>query len=107
MLLFMGLISMIFLLPSCHVLERKEAKSEEVSSRGIASRAVRLGRFTREASFVRISSGKFEMGWRGALGEDRRVSVEIRKPFMMMATEVTQKQYFQVMGRILLSLKGK
>ena len=78
------------------MIERREAKSKEVSKRRIASgwglSYVDLG------LFIEIPAGKFVMGGsRGERsGDEDQASVEIRKPFAIMETEVTQKQYFQV-----------
>ena len=58
-----------------------------------------------QAQFVKIPEGSFIMRAVGArvflrlLGEEQNVSVEISKSFEIMSTEVTQQQWFYVMGQ--------
>ena len=95
------LISSVLLLSGCHLLERKSVKSEEVSKRGIAN----VGSIPR-FSFRQIPAGVFEMGSPRSeksreldeSGKDGHpVRVEISKSFLIMETEVTQSQWYQVM----------
>ncbi|MDE0092870.1 MAG: formylglycine-generating enzyme family protein [Oligoflexia bacterium] len=91
-ILFLFVIA--FVLPSCDLLEKREAKKEELEKREVAS----YGGVSPQSglvpvfSFVRIPAGNFLMG-------DKGVPVEISRPFMMMTTEVTQEQWFQVTGK--------
>ena len=104
-------------LTGCHLMLKKRVKNEEVSKCGklivdggygnpadssSESPPVNLG------VFCRISKGKFMMG--SPLSESSRqsneggrdgrpVRVEITKDFEMMEQEVTQSQWFQVMGK--------
>ena len=108
---FIGLIVAVFLLPSCHLIGKREAKNTSVEKRGIA--AGKSSFYYRGVSpqsdlvpvfsFRRIPKGEFVMG--SPRGERDRDSsedqkpVEISKAFEIMETEVTQKQWFQVTGR--------
>ena len=105
-----SLISVFFLLSSCHLLERREAKSEKGDlKRGIASDySGSHGGKVPVFKFVRIRAGEFMMG--SPLSEKYRqsdeggrdgkpVRVEISKPFDMMITEVTQRQWYEVTGK--------
>ena len=91
---FVSLLVMVFILPSCDLLEKRGAKKGEIEKRGVAS----YGGVSPQSgllpafSFVRIEAGNFLMG-------DERVPVEISRPFMMMTTEVTQEQWYQVTGK--------
>ena len=86
------------LLTTCHCIEKKVAATE-FSKREIAS----VNSFSVVLSFTfrTIPAGKFIMGsppsdWKRDSDEAQK-SVEITKPFEIMTTEVTQKQWFQVM----------
>ena len=95
-------ISVSLLLASCHSLVRKSAEKKEVSNQQIEIASVRP-----LFSFQRIPAGSFTMGSPlsergrdGDEGSDRgQVKVEITKPFEIMTTEVTQRQWFIVMKR--------
>ena len=106
---FIGLLGVIFLLPSCHLIGKREAKNTSVEKRGIAAGKSSFyynGGVSPQSdlapvfSFRRIPKGEFEMG--SPLGEKGRYEneaqkpVEISKAFEIMETEVTQKQWFQV-----------
>ena len=91
---FVSLLVMAFVLPSCDLLEKRGAKKGEIEKRGVASHvgvSPQSG-LAPAFSFVRIAEGKFLMG-------NKRAPVEISKPFLMMTIEVTQEQWFQVTGR--------
>ena len=103
------LISSVLLLSGCHLLERKAVKSEEVSKREIAADLSGYygGGSIPAFVFRRIRAGEFEMG--SPLSEKNRgmdengrdghpVRVKISKSFLIMETEVTQSQWYQVMG---------
>ena len=108
---FIGLIGLIFLLPSCHLIGKREAKNTSSEKRGIAAgkssfyyiRGVRPKSIADVFSFRRIPKGEFVMGSprdeRGRGNNEDQKPVEISKAFEIMETEVTQKQWFQVMGR--------
>ena len=109
---FIGLIGLIFLLPSCHLIGKREAKNTSSEKRGIAAgkSSFYYGRGVRPKSnlapvfsFRRIPKGEFEMGSprgeRGRYENEAQKPVEISKAFEIMETEVTQKQWFQVTGR--------
>ena len=110
----MSFILVVFLLPSCHLLKRKEAKKEEAGVRGIAS--FENSGLIKNSKFVRIPAGEFMMGSpanerhrdEDENGRDgKQVRVKISKPFMMMATEVTQSQYLLVMSKSPSELKRR
>ena len=109
---FISLIVSVFLLPSCHLIGKREAKNTSSEKRGIA--AGKSSFYYKEGvssqsnlapvfSFRRIPKGEFVMG--NPLGERNRDEneaqkpVEISKAFEIMETEVTQKQWFQVTGK--------
>ena len=104
---FIGLIGVIFLLPSCHLIGKREAKNTSVEKRGIAAgkSSFYYNEFDLASvfSFRRIPKGEFEMGSprgeRGREGDEAQKPVKISKAFEIMDTEVTQKQWFQVTGR--------
>ena len=91
--------SLLIILTSCHSLEKRWAKSQKFQADKIVLigvKEVNLG------SFQKIPAGKFMMGspsneWRRWDNENQQ-PVEITKPFKIMATEVTQRQWFQMMG---------
>ena len=104
---FISLIVSVFLLPSCHLIGKREAKNTSVEKRGIA--ADLSGGVSPQSnlapifSFRRIPKGEFKMGSprgeRNRYSNEDRKPVEISKAFEIMETEVTQKQWFQVTGR--------
>ena len=108
---FIGLIGLIFLLPSCHLIGKREAKNTSVEKRGIAAgrssfyygRGVRPKSIAVVFSFRRIPKGEFAMGSplgeRGRDSDEAQKLVKISKAFEIMETEVTQKQWFQVTGK--------
>ena len=98
----MSLCVIGFALPSCDLLEKRMASKEELEKRGVAryKGPSPQSSLAPVFSFVRIEEGKFFMGEEGA-------PVEISRPFMMMTTEVTQEQWFQVMGGHSLRFKKK
>ena len=113
---FISLIVSVFLLPSCHLIGKREAKNTSSEKRGIAADlSGYYGGVSPQSnlapvfSFRRIPKGVFIMGSprgsRGRRGERNRgwdeaqKPVEISKAFEIMETEVTQKQWFQVTGK--------
>ena len=109
---FIGLIVAVFLLPSCHLIGKREAKNTSVEKRGIAAGKSSFyynGGVSPQSnsapvfSFRRIPKGEFIMGSprdeRGRDSNEDQKPVEISKAFEIMETEVTQKQWFQVTGR--------
>ena len=104
---FISLIVAVFLLPSCHLIGKREAKNTSFEKRGIATgkssfyyNESNLAPFF---SFRRIPKGEFVMGSplgeRGRYKNEAQKPVEISKAFEIMETEVTQKQWFQVTGK--------
>ena len=107
---FIGLIGLIFLLPSCHLIGKREAKNTSSEKRGIAAdMSGYYGGVSPQSnlapvfSFRRIPKGEFVMGSppgeRGRGSDEAQKPVEISKAFEIMETEVTQKQWFQVTGK--------
>ena len=107
---FIGLIGLIFLLPSCHLIGKREAKNTSFEKRGIAADlSGHYGGVNPQSdlvpvfSFRRIPKGEFVMGSplgeRGRRENEAQKPVEISKAFEIMDTEVTQKQWFQVTGK--------
>ena len=107
---FISLIVAVFLLPSCHLIGKREAKNTSSEKRGIAAdRSGYYGGVSPQFnlapvfSFRRIPKGVFVMGSpRGERDRDSNEAqkpVEISKAFEIMETEVTQKQWFQVTGK--------
>ena len=107
---FISLIVSVFLLPSCHLIGKREAKNTSSEKRGIAADlSGYYGGVSPQSnlapvfSFRRIPKGEFVMGSpRGEevrYGNEDQKLVEISKAFEIMDTEVTQKQWFQVTGR--------
>ena len=96
------LITGSFLLLSCHHMKRLSFSKEgpKVSKRGIAS-----ANFTPSLPafvFRHIPAGSFLMGSpaneRGRQDDEAQKPVEISKSFVMMTKEVTQEQWYEVMG---------
>ena len=83
-----------FLLSACHFMEKREVAKEGLAKRNIASVSPTF-------SFIKIPAGKFTMGSpkseAGRYSNEAQVGVEITKPFAIMRTEVTQRQWFSVM----------
>ena len=107
---FISLIVAVFLLPSCHLIGKREAKNTSSEKRGIAADLSGYYRGVSPQSnlavvfsFRRIPKGEFVMGSprgeRGRYENEAQKPVEISKAFEIMETEVTQKQWFQVTGR--------
>ena len=107
---FISLIGLIFLLPSCHLIGKREAKNTSSEKRGIAAdMSGYYGGVSPQSnlapvfSFRRIPKGEFVMGSprgeRGRYENEAQKPVEISKAFEIMETEVTQKQWFQVTGK--------
>ena len=105
----MSLALGFLLLSGCHLLERKAVKSEKTEKFGITSvkGGVSSGSIP-DFVFRRIKAGEFQMGSpqternrrSDEAGRDENpVKVWISKSFDMMETEVTQIQWFQVMGK--------
>ena len=80
----LGMMLAVLFLPSCHFIEKKE----ELSRQGTFER--KIASASPSFSFRTIPSGEFLMG-------ESQKPVEITRPFEMMATEVTQSQWFSVM----------
>ena len=102
---FIVILMLFFIIPSCRFMEKRgeASKGEELVSVGLEESRKELSSVKRPVFvFKRIKSGKFEMG--SPLGESYRGSdegqkpVEISKPFEMMDTEVTQEQWYLLMG---------
>ena len=98
------------LLSGCHLLERKAVKSEKAEKQEIAGGGGISPQSDSIPDFVfrRIEAGEFQMGSpqternrrSNEAGKDGNpVRVIISKPFDMTETEVTQRQWFQVMGK--------
>ena len=83
--------------------EDKASLGEGVNAgNAVPARANQVQDLFSSVPFVRIGAGNFTMGSPSIENRDSdeaQVQVEISKPFEMMATEVTQKQYFQVTGK--------
>ena len=108
------LTSVFLLLSGCHLLERKAVKSEKAEKRGIAADLTGYGGVSPQSGsipafvFRRIPAGEFQIGspqsersrGQNEAGRDGHpVRVRISKSFDIMETEVTQKQWYQVMGK--------
>ncbi len=104
---FIGLWTAGFLLTACHLIREERGKNEEFSGRrhdGIsADQSVNPPSGLVPAfSFRRIPTGSFKMGSLhsgGVYENEKQVPVKITKTFKIMETEVTQKLWFQVMGK--------
>ena len=107
---FISLIVSVFLLPSCHLIEKRDAKNTSSEKRGIAADlSGYYGGVSPQSnlavvfSFRRIPKGELVMGSprgeRGRHRDEAQKPVEISKAFEIMETEVTQKQWFQVTGK--------
>ena len=79
----LGIMMAVLFLPSCHFIEKKE----ELSRQGTFDR--KIASASPSFSFRKIPAGEFLMG--------ETMPVEITRSFEMMATEVTQSQWFSVM----------
>ncbi|MCY4513034.1 MAG: SUMF1/EgtB/PvdO family nonheme iron enzyme, partial [Bdellovibrionales bacterium] len=80
----LGMMLAVLFLPSCHLIEKKE----ELSMQGTFER--KIASASPSFSFRKIPAGEFLMG-------ENQKPVEITRSFEMMATEVTQSQWFSVM----------
>jgi len=59
-----------------------------------------------DIEFIRIPSGSFQMGSEKGYGDEKPVHEVILDEFWISATEITQAQYFEVMGKNPSEFKG-